>query len=139
MLPLLRCLLVGAVGEGSGELPHVEVAVIHHHKEQAQEEGGEDSNEDPSPVPAVYVVLLPERPQSDEEDILYQHDRVKGENLELGILFLKVEVAEYVDVGHKETQEQLVGCCQSFALNYTKINPNAFIRSILAYLWIFNV
>ena len=105
LLPRLR-LLVGAVAQGPGQLPDVEELVVDDHEEEAEEEGQEDSDEDLRAVPAVEQGLpVAEGPEGDQQDVLDQHDGVEGEDFELGVLFLQVQVAEDVDVGHTYTQQ----------------------------------
>ena len=94
----------------------MEVSIVDYHEEQTQEEGGKYGDEYTGAVPAVDRALVAEGPQRDEQDVLHQHDGVEGENLQLRVLLLQVEVAEDVDVGHKEAQHQFIGWSQSFAL-----------------------
>jgi len=107
---LLLRLLLAAVLQGCRHLPHVEELVVDAHEQQADKEGGEDRDEYPVPVPPreSICILLAQRPESDQEDVLNQHDGVEGDDLQLGALLLQVDVAEDVDVGDKDAQPDLL-------------------------------
>ena len=128
---LLSCLLARVVGQSGGQLPHVEISVVDYHEEQAQEEGGKYGDEYTSAIPSVDGALVTEGPQCDEQDVLHQHDGVEGENLQLRVLLLQVEVAEDVNVGHKEAQNQFIGWSQSFALKNKTLYPYTVLSKSL--------
>ena len=109
-LPRFLLGLLLAELQGCCHLPHMEELVVDHHEDQPEEEGGENCNENPVPVPArePVRVLLSQRPQSDQEDVLDKHDAVECDNLQLGALLLQVDIAEDVDVGDKNAQPHLL-------------------------------